>query len=305
MMKPKQKRKKSSDLAMRTLMYSVITIALILLIGLALHPLFRWVFTLTVSVISATALWEYYQLVKKKELHPAVSLGVTSAVLYVVAVFFKMQGPYPHFNSFIHHLPEVVMGLAFFACFVFYTFRAHSPILNISTTFLGIVYIGVPLGLVVRIMYFFTFAGQTDVHYEGIWWIGYLILVTKSADMGGYFVGRFFGRKKLAHRLSPNKTYEGAIGGLISAICVSLLITWIGKSFGSVFVQFTYIQATWLGALVGVLGQIGDLAESLLKRDACVKDSNQIPGIGGMLDMVDSLLLTAPVVYIFLRILYT
>ncbi|HEY4832651.1 MAG TPA: phosphatidate cytidylyltransferase, partial [Waddliaceae bacterium] len=75
--------------------------------------------------------------------------------------------------------------------------------------------------------------------------------------------------------------------------------------YGHIFEAFSYLQALWLGVVVGALGQIGDLAESLLKRDANVKDSNSIPGVGGMLDMIDSLLFTAPVVYIFLRIAYT
>jgi len=304
----KTDKKKNHDLAARTLVYGAISLVVACLIALAQAPYVRWLFTSAVALIAAVALWEYYQLGKKKGLHPAIQLGVISAILYVFAVFIKMHSSYPQESvgqSFLYHLPEVVLGLAFFACFVFYTFRNLSPILNIANTYLGIVYIAIPLGLIVRIMYFFVFGKQEDLYYRGVWWLVYLILVTKSADMGGYFIGRFFGKHKLAIRLSPNKTYEGAVGGLLSAVLISLIISCLGKTLGAVFIEFTYVQAIWLGAVIGIFGQLGDLAESLLKRDANVKDSNKIPGIGGMLDMVDSLLLSAPVVYIFLRIYYT
>ena len=293
---------------MRTLVYGIITFIMALLITLAQAPYVRWIFTGAVATVAAIALWEFYQLSRKKGLHPAIPLGVVSAICYVFAIFFKMYSPYPPqstLQSFVYHLPDVVLGLAFFACFVFYTFRNLSPILNIANTYLGIVYIAVPLGLIMRITYFFVFGQQEDSYHRGIWWLVYLILVTKSADMGGYFVGRFFGKHKLAKKLSPNKTYEGAIGGLISAIFTSLIISILGKKLGHVFAELSYTQAVWLGAVVGIFGQLGDLAESLLKRDANVKDSNKIPGIGGMLDMIDSLLLSSPVVYIFLRIHYS
>lgn len=301
--------KKTADLAWRVIVYSGISSVLAFLIYFAQKgSIFPWIFTSVVALIAAIALWEYYQLGKKKGLDPAVRLGMISAICYVFAVFLKTTSGYPPtsiFQSFIYHLPEVILGLAFFACFIHYTFQNISPLLNIPITYLGIVYIGVPMGLLVRITYFFLFGLQIDLYSKGIWWLVYLILVTKSADMGGYFVGRFFGRHKLAAKVSPNKTYEGAIGGLISSIVVSIVIYLLGEKYGQAFANVTIWQVMGLGFLVGIFGQLGDLAESLLKRDAGVKDSNKIPGIGGMLDMIDSLLLTAPVVYLFLRIYYT
>ena len=280
-----EKKKKASDLAQRTLVNGISAILIAFFIFFAGIAALRWVFTAAVAAISATAIWEFDQLLKKKSLNPAVILSMVSAILYVFAVFLKTQSSYP---SFLSHLPEVILGIAFFGCFVHFTFIRKSPLLNISTTFLGIVYIGVPLGLFVRVMYFFTFGGMEDLHLQGSWWIIYLIAVTKSADIGGYFIGSYFGKRKLAHRLSPNKTLEGALGGLFAATLMSLFIRYLGQEVGSVFGAFTLIQALWLGLLVGIFGQIGDLAESLLKRDARVKDSNSIPGVGGVLDMVDS-----------------
>jgi phosphatidate cytidylyltransferase len=297
--------RKAKDLAQRTLINGLSAIVIAVFIFLAEVSALRWLFTAAVAAIAAIAVWEFNRLLKKKELSPAKEFTIVAAVLYIFAVFFKTQAPYPYLPSLWPHLPVIVLGLAFFGCFVYFTVKPISPLLNISTSFFGIVYIAIPLGLLVRIIYFFTYGGTEDPQLHGSWWIVYLIASTKSADIGGYFIGSYFGKRKLAHRLSPNKTLEGALGGLGAAIVMSLFICFMGKKVGGVFDAFTYIQALWLGCLIGILGQVGDLAESLLKRDAGVKDSNSIPGVGGILDMVDSLLFTAPLVYIFLRIIYT
>ncbi len=299
------KRSKIKDLGVRTLINGFGAVLIAFFIFLAEIRPVRWIFTAFVAGIAATAVWEYCQLVKNKGLVPAVRLSMIAVIVYVFAVFLKTQGPHAFFPSFWAQAPEIILAVAFFGCFVYFAIVGQPPITNIATTFLGIVYIGVPLGLVVRIMYFFTFEGTIDPDLQGSWWIIYLIAVTKSADVGGYFVGSQFGKRKLALKLSPNKTLEGALGGLFFSMLISLLICFLGKKWGHTFAKFSYFQSLWLGALIGILGQIGDLAESFLKRDAGVKDSNKIPGVGGILDMIDSLLFTSPVVYIFLRVVYT
>lgn len=298
-------KSKHHDLGMRTLINGASAVLIALFIFLAEYSPLRWIFAAAVATTSAIAVWEYDRLVRKKGLSPAVALSIVAVVLYVFAVFFKTQGPYFFWPSFWSHLPEIILGLAFFGCFVYFAIVGQPPIIHISTTFLGIVYIGVPLALFVRVMYFFTYGGMVDPYLQGSWWIVYLIATTKSGDIGGYFVGSQFGKHKLAFKLSPNKTLEGGLGGLVTSTLMSLFLCFLGKRIGHVFEGFSYIQALWLGGIIGVLGQIGDLAESFLKRDAHVKDSNSIPGVGGILDMIDSLLFTAPVVYIFLRIIYT
>ena len=297
--------KKRRDLIYRFLINGLSSILIAFCIVIAEWPYFRGFFAAIVAAITATALWEFYQLVKKKGLSPAYAIGLIAVIFYVFTVFFKTQGPHPLLPSLWQNGPEVILGLAFFACFVHFALTGEKPITNISTSFLGIFYIGVPMALILRVVYFFVFDGQFDPHFEGSWWLLYLIVVTKIADVGAYFIGSSFGRHKLAFKLSPNKTFEGALGGLIAAILMSLFVTWLGKRVGHVFLNLSYLESIWLGATVGILGQIGDLAESLLKRDAGAKDSNTIPGVGGILDMVDSLLFTSPVVYIFLRIHYT
>jgi phosphatidate cytidylyltransferase len=122
------------------------------------------------------------------------------------------------------------------------------------------------------------------------------LLATFASDTAAYFIGRFFGRHKMAPRISPGKTWEGAVGGLIGAVIVSLLFSLLGP----VRLHFGYLTAALLGLLISVFGQAGDLAESLLKRNAGVKESGGLlPGHGGLLDRLDSVLFAGAVVYIF------
>ena len=130
---------------------------------------------------------------------------------------------------------------------------------------------------------------------EGLPWLFFLLAVTYAGDTGAYYTGRAMGRHKLAAHISPQKTVEGSIGGLTA----NGLIAW---GFGRLFLpHYGALPLVLLGLAVGALGQMGDLLESILKRIARVKDSGRLfPGHGGLLDRVDSLILTAPLVYFFL-----
>ena len=121
-------------------------------------------------------------------------------------------------------------------------------------------------------------------------------------DTGGFFIGKKFGKEKLAPYISPKKTWEGALGGFVAAIFSSIAVVFFASIFDPEAFGLTLWQSIWLGAGIGICAQIGDLSESLLKRDGGIKDSNQVPGLGGMLDIVDSLVFSAPLVYIFLKV---
>ena len=136
---------------------------------------------------------------------------------------------------------------------------------------------------------------------DGLAWLTYAILLTFASDTAAYAVGRLVGRHRLAPTISPSKTWEGAIGGIIGAAAVSAVFAW--------FVELDtlpLIAATLLGAGLSVLGQLGDLTESWLKRKAGVKDSgNLLPGHGGILDRLDSLLPILPAVFVYVTIVTT
>jgi phosphatidate cytidylyltransferase len=127
--------------------------------------------------------------------------------------------------------------------------------------------------------------------------VSFLIVVTKMGDVGAYFIGSSIGRHNLIPRISPHKTVEGTIGGLLSSVGAAAAC----KAF---LPHLAYWHLVTLGALLGILAQVGDLAESLLKRDCSVKDSgSSLSGFGGMLDLIDSLLFTAPILYFYLEVL--
>jgi len=127
---------------------------------------------------------------------------------------------------------------------------------------------------------------------DGLWWVALALLSTWITDSGAYFVGRRWGRRKLAPRLSPKKTWEGAIGGWIVGVALTPLVAW---AFG-----LPPLHGLIVGALVATVAPFGDLAESMFKRQVSAKDSsNLIPGHGGMLDRIDSLLFVVPIVYYY------
>jgi phosphatidate cytidylyltransferase len=128
----------------------------------------------------------------------------------------------------------------------------------------------------------------------GAWLVLFVLCCTWACDTGAFFAGRAFGRRKLAPTLSPGKTVEGAVGGLLAALAMAALL--------GAALRMGMAAALLLGALAGVLGQVGDLCESAIKRDLGLKDFGSIlPGHGGILDRFDSLLLTAPATYLLLR----
>ncbi|MEM9083816.1 MAG: phosphatidate cytidylyltransferase [Planctomycetota bacterium] len=161
-----------------------------------------------------------------------------------------------------------------------------------SATLLAFIYLGVLGG--------FLFVIRRDFGDEGVggeWVVLGILLVVKSCDIGAYFTGRAIGKHKLLPWVSPSKTWEGLIGGLAMSalVCSGLTALAQARSFP---IPFEPVSALAIGALFGLVGQGGDLVASMLKRDAGIKDASSIiPGFGGVLDVIDSPLLVAPVAY--------
>jgi len=145
--------------------------------------------------------------------------------------------------------------------------------------------------------WFFSFITKIRAFPDGQLWVFYLIFILKMGDAAAYFVGKKFGAHKYIVHISPNKSVEGALAGFAMTVAMSLLSKIYLKE-----VPFWHFLS--IGILMGILGQLGDLAESLLKRDTGVKDSGSIPGLGGMLDVIDSLLLAIPVLYYYLAVVH-
>ncbi len=204
-----------------------------------------------------------------------------------------------------HERPEpgllaVGVVVAMLLAFVGEMRRYESPgasIVNVAQAALAILYVGGLLGMLVQLRLVGAFKqGQAATLVPLL----SMIAIVKFSDIGQYATGRLFGRHKLAPRISPGKTWEGAVGGISLATivgAVGLVLVLRGRSGLS---APSLLMAGLYAASLGVVGLVGDLAESLLKRDAGVKDSSDwMPGFGGVLDLLDSLLFAAPVAYLW------
>lgn len=255
-------------------------------------PLVQILVVLIAALLAGIGVWEYAQLAKAKGLYPASRLMFIVTVCEVLAFYTSLA--YPAFSR----LSLLIIVLGFISFFVFHFRRMKNAILHVAVELFGVCYLAIPFSFMLGIL--FPFLRQGNIQ-DGRWWIIYLIAVTKITDIGGYLIGSVFGKKKLAPKLSPKKTVEGAIGGFVCAVALSMTMAFLAKKFSIASFDLEFIDAAWMGMIIGVLALIGDLAESLLKRDALVKDSNSLPGLGGVLDTLDSLLFTSPVVYFFIR----
>jgi len=263
------------DLSKRVLMYSGVGLILGIIFWGANYLPIKIFTVLFTALIAMTAIIEYIALVKHKG--PTFSKMLFGAMGGLWTIAFAI---YPSWIWLI---------FLFLAFFVYNFLSVEGAIYRIATGSFAMLYILVPIGMFLMLLYPQGMSASANVMI-----VAYLIIVTKVADMGGYFLGRLFGKTKLAPTISPSKTVIGAVFGLLCSVGVSCL-------FAST-IGMTFLEATFLGAVLGVAGELGDLAESVLKRDAQVKDSNQIPGFGGVLDLIDSLLFTIPILFAYFRV---
>ena len=227
---------------------------------------------------------EYTEILKHKGFLPSFKIIVISALLFGIAVYYKT----------FEIVPFIVM-ITVFASLMWVLFRGKQPyIANVATTIFGAMYCGwFPLHLLMLRQVGET--SSTGIPYPiGAGFCVLVLFAVAVTDIFCYFVGCKFGRHKLAPVISPNKTIEGSIGGSVMCLIFSVIIGFpLGLSLYHVII---------LGILIAIFAQIGDLCESMIKRDAGVKDSSNIlPGHGGIMDRVDSYLLTFVVVYYYVQ----
>ncbi|HSX03890.1 MAG TPA: phosphatidate cytidylyltransferase [Rhabdochlamydiaceae bacterium] len=283
--------KKLADLYKRTFVSFITLLIIGLLVWFSTNPVIAWVLVSSVCLLTAAAVWEYANLVKSKGFTFSSFLMIVVAVCLVISFYLVQRGlDFPD-------LPVLVLALGAGVFFITHFRDSEDALVHIAVEFFGVCYVAIPISFMLGIL----FQTGTLPLQDGRCWLFYLIAVTKVTDIGAYFVGRLWGKRRLAPNLSPRKTVEGALAGFVCAIITSLGLASLGtNTIGPTF-NLTMYHALLLGILMGIFGQIGDLSESLLKRDAAVKDSNKLPGFGGVLDMIDSLIFTAPIVYFFLK----
>jgi phosphatidate cytidylyltransferase len=265
----------------------------------ALFSKHRWVsdyvFLVIMVFLAVSGLAEFYGLVNKRELVCFKGWGILGGVLLMVGTFLNLTGKLGRSDS-----PARVNDFetSFLILFVlglcvrqFLSRRNTTGLLAISTTLFGLMYVPWLLNFIQKINFF----PDVDGHY----YLLYFVLITKFSDTGAYAVGSLIGKHKMIPRISPGKTWEG-FGG---AIALSTLASVVFVHFlGSRMAGMNTVHAVILGIVLSVSAVVGDLIESLFKREAGVKDSGQLfPGIGGILDLLDSLLFNAPIMYLYLR----
>ncbi len=261
--------------------------AVVALLVFALLPQMKWVVALIVSVLAVVAVWEYGELSKAKGAKIGTEILLAGTFLEVFSFF--LSSLYPFLKGLSLCVFAFVVLLLFFSHFK----ETEGAILDLSTAVFGLIYVAVPMGMLLSILY--VPKGQ-----DGRIWVAYLLVLTKIGDMGAYFVGNLWGKQKLAPTISPSKTVEGSVFGLLCTLGASFLFYSIGHYMNLSSFSLSLSGSLGLGLILGLAGPLGDLSESLLKRDAKRKDSNALPGLGGILDMVDSLLFTAPILYLYL-----
>lgn len=247
----------------------------------------KYTFFVFFALLLSYTLYEFYRLCKSAGNHPQVVLGIIISVYLFVAFFFydlKFIGEI----IFLGFIP-LLMTIAITELFK----NNENPVQNIAFTLLGIAYIAFPFSVLNFIISPYV---QNPEIYVPEALIG-LFIILWANDSGAFITGRLLGRTKMIERISPNKTWEGAIGGAVFAIIISLVLYR--------FIGFlSPVHTIMVTLLTVVAGTLGDLTESMIKRSFKVKDSGRLmPGHGGLLDRFDSMLFAAPIYYIYISLI--
>jgi phosphatidate cytidylyltransferase len=280
-----------------------------------------WLFFGFVQMLAVLALKELYDLSRKKSFLPNVALGYAASIALGTVAFFSAQLS-PAAHTFALEAVFVLFVLVVFASELWR--NQPSPLANTAVTVLGVAYLAVCMNALLGLRMFFdqpeaasvlastisaipttsattTNIATTPASLANSWGRALVMCVFAGiwiCDSAAFFAGKAFGKHKLFPRVSPNKSWEGAVVGFLAS------------ALGFALLAHTFLpcvplpHAVTLGALIGIVGQIGDLVESLLKRDAGIKDSsNIIPGHGGIFDRFDSVLFAAPLTYLYVKAL--
>lgn len=243
----------------------------------------KYVVDITFAIVAAMSLHEYFNAFKEKA-NPVIWMGyLASALIAFIHIF-----PIEHAITIVSILIPTAIAVLFLQVILT---NMKTNVKDIAITFFGICYI--PL--------FLMFVPLINGLTNGKLLVWYIFTTAWGTDIFAYIVGKWIGKHKFS-KISPNKSIEGCIGGILGSIVLSLLITYIFNTFFSM--QFSYGYTILISIILSIIGQIGDFAASSIKRYVGIKDfSNLIPGHGGMLDRIDSIIFIAPFAYMLLRLL--
>jgi len=257
---------------------------------------FEILFWLLISVFGLIALWEFYGMLDHRSLPNFKVTGMICGTVMLVGSFYYFAKIGPAQSYDFETAVLLFFLLTVFARQMFARLRHDEPLQTMAYTLFGLLYVLWLFNFITKIVYVMPRSSSGAV--TGQFYVLYLIAVTKFSDMGAYLTGSVIGRHLMVPQISAKKTWEGFFGALVFALLCSLALFKLMPGHLSVL---TWTHATILGLLLGFAAVIGDLAESIIKRSTGVKDSgNLLPGIGGALDLLDSLLFTAPLLFFYL-----
>ena len=243
-----------------------------------------------VAGITVLTLHEFYGLLKHMGYDPFDKLGLALGAAVILAPFYL--GKYGVQTSDLLALSVIVFSIR-----ILRERAPQSRVETLAASLFGLVYVPMMLQYLVRIVQI-----QTPLPQTGLVLFLWVIAVSKFCDVGALLIGTAFGKHRMAPVISPKKSWEGAVGGLLVSALVGAGVAWGAHAY--LPVKFTPLFAALLALPLGALGIVADLVESIIKRRATIKDSGAtIPGIGGMFDVTDSLILTAPAAFFVLSFL--
>lgn len=260
-----------------------------------------YVFLAIMMILAWAGLLEFYNLLAHRNLFCFKAVGVFGGLLLMASTFFYLSG---HAVKVMQPSAANDFETTFLILFVlglcvrqFVSKTNTAGLIAISTTLFGLMYVPYLLNFIQKINFF------PKLHGNGAYYILYFVLVTKFSDVGAYCVGSLIGKHKMIPRISPGKTWEGFGGAIVVSTAASIVFAHLA---GSKLEGMNIVHATILGIILSCAAVVGDLIESLFKREAGVKDSGKFfPGIGGILDLIDSILFNAPIMYLYLRHILT
>ena len=270
------------DLARKFIRRTISSVVLIAVVLVVIYLIPSWMFCIIISLFVASGMFEFFRLVENRGIFVYKYFGTVVGSLIPIVIF--IGSGLPEVKN-LEPILIVTAGLFAFTLQLIRRDNARDHLVSMALTIFALFYIA----------WFFSFFVKLKLLPNGANLVAFLVIVTKSADIGAYLIGSRFGRTELIPRISPKKTKEGTIGGIVFSIIIAVTL-------GRVLTGFATGHLFVLGFILATLGQVGDLAESLIKRNCGVKDSGvYFAGIGGMLDLIDSLLFTAPVFWFYVN----
>lgn len=271
------------DLTKRTLTGIIFVIIVVACIKVSNYSFLA----LSLAIIILSML-EFYRIVKNIKIIPQRYYGIFIGIILFIIHYFTLIG-YLDSRYYLILIPLIV------SVFIYELFRdQRRPFSNIAYTILGVIYIALPVTLFCNFVFTIPEDGSKTLYNPNLL-LGFFFLIWAN-DTASYIFGQAFGKRKLFRRVSNKKTWEGCLGGAVTTIFVAYLISsWLG----------VFMMHHWLiiGGIIVVMGTLSDLSESLFKRSVYIKDTGTLlPGHGGMLDRIDSVLLSAPFIYAYITL---